>query len=146
MRRTGVQKVRRVLGEYIHQLKSGLLPTVQNLVSNRTRLKVALNQHRLGLKAAYIRIKIWRDQAKVIQEKHLDRESKVRMKTPVITWVTSDPTEFSQGMILPTANEPKPPQPALNKANQNKANKIQVWVNYTGTNHTSMPQSGLRCL
>uniref|UniRef100_A0A3Q1HW25 Activator of Hsp90 ATPase AHSA1-like N-terminal domain-containing protein n=1 Tax=Anabas testudineus TaxID=64144 RepID=A0A3Q1HW25_ANATE len=40
MRRTGVQKVRRVLGEYIHQLKSGLLPTVQNLVSNRTRLKV----------------------------------------------------------------------------------------------------------
>uniref|UniRef100_A0A3Q1HSV3 Activator of Hsp90 ATPase AHSA1-like N-terminal domain-containing protein n=1 Tax=Anabas testudineus TaxID=64144 RepID=A0A3Q1HSV3_ANATE len=33
MRRTGVQKVRRVLGEYIHQLKSGLLPTVQNLMS-----------------------------------------------------------------------------------------------------------------
>ena len=28
MRRTGVLEVQRVLGEYVHQLKSGLLPTV----------------------------------------------------------------------------------------------------------------------
>lgn len=31
MRRTGVPEVRRVLGNYINQLKSGLLPTVPNL-------------------------------------------------------------------------------------------------------------------
>ncbi|KAK2889723.1 hypothetical protein Q8A73_018023 [Channa argus] len=55
MRWSGIQEVRKVLGEYIHQLKS----------------------------------------------------------------------EFSQGMILPPANKPKPPQPELNKRNQVKTSRTQ---------------------
>lgn len=47
------------------------------------------------------------------------------MRIPVVTWVTSDLTEFSQGMILPTANRAKLPQPETKKS-QIQTSKTQV--------------------
>ncbi len=61
--------------------------------------------------------------------------------------MTCDLTEFSQGMILPTANRPEPPQPETKK-NRVQASKTQVDFSETNTSKYSVsdPELGVTSL
>lgn len=69
-------------------------------------------------------------------------QSVMMMRIPVVTWVTSDLTEFSQGMILPTANRAKLPQPETKKS-QIQTSKTQV--DFSSPKPAKYSASGVSC-